>query len=132
MGARFGRNQRKKMQQQVITAQEAALHAQRTAFDAHDRLERALRDQLRLGKIPIEVEHFLSREDRSVVIHAIFDERRSNLHYQHKVSEKELAIQRDINERERLGQYLGRAIGDRIADAYAGRKDGTSKDQPHD
>jgi len=52
---------------------------------------------------------------------------RSNLHYQHEVSPKELQLQRDKDERERLGLYLGRAIADRLADAYAGRMEGTSR-----
>jgi hypothetical protein len=127
MSNRFGRNQKRKLTAMVLHAQQAALHAQGLASLAHDRLDRALRDQLEKGTVPLEVEHFLSPEQRSVVMHAIFDERRANLHYQHELSPHDLKIQRDKEERERFGQYLGRAIADRLADAYAGRDKGTSR-----
>ena len=125
MGKRFGRNQKRKLTAMVIHAQEAALHAQRHAIHANDRLAQIMRDQLSKGTIPLEVEHFLSRDQRGIVMHAIFDERRTNLHYQQEISPHELLIQRDSEERERFGLYLGRAIADRIAEAYAGKMEGT-------
>ena len=125
MGKRFGRNQKRKLTERVMRAQEAVLYAQRHAIHANDRLAQIMRDQLSKGTIPLEVEHFLSRERRGIVMHAIFDERRTNLHYQHEISPHELRIQRDSEERERFGLYLGRAIADRIAEAYAGKMEGT-------
>ena len=126
MSKRFGRNQKRKLTAMLLKAQDAALHSQRLAWEAKDKLNQALRDQLEVGQIPLEVEHFLDREQRAFVMHAIFDERRLNLHYQHEVSPHELAIQRNDAERERFGQYLGRAIADRLAEAYAGRNSGSS------
>ena len=126
MSKRFGRNQKRKLTAMLLKAQDAALHSQRLAWEAKDKLNQALRDQLDVGKIPLEVEHFLDREGRSLVMRAIFDERRSNLHYQHEVSPRELQLQRNDAERERLGLYLGRAIADRLAEAYAGRNSGSS------
>lgn len=134
MANRFGRNQKRKMQALLERSQEAAIHAQSLASNALDRwagsqekLAQALRDQLEKGKIPLEVEHFLNPEMRTIVMHAIFDERRANLHYQHAITPNELRIQRDSEERERLGQYLGRAIADRLADACAGKAQSTSR-----
>ena len=126
MARRFGRNQKRKLTDMLLHAHRAALHAQNIAAEANNRLNEALRDQLTKGTIPLEVEYFLDRKRYTIVMHAIFDERRSNLHYQHEVSLRELQIQRDCDERERFGQYLGRAIADRLAEAYAGRNQGTS------
>ena len=42
MSNRFGRNQRRKMRDQVLHAQEAALHAQKLAFEAHQKLAMGL------------------------------------------------------------------------------------------
>lgn len=137
MAKRFGRNQKRKMQQEVVAAQKAVERAQKAVeraqsltAKAEDRLQKALREQLSKGTIPLEVEHFLSPEQRAIVMRAIFDERRANLHYQHQVSEREMQIQWDSEERERFGLYLGRAIADRIADAYAGRNEGSSRAVP--
>ena len=113
----------------VVQAQDATIHSQKLASQAQDKLNEALRDQLAVGKIPLEAEHFLSREGRQIVLRVIFDERRSNLHYQHEVSPRELQLQRDAAERERFGQYLGRAIADRLAEAYAAHKSGSSVNQ---
>ena len=131
MANRFGRNQKRKLTAMVLNAQagarQAKLEAEQARREADVKLAQALREHLAAGVIPIEVEHFLSRESRSIVMHAIFDEHRSNLHYQHEVSPRDLQIQRDSEERERFGQYLGRAIADRLAEAYAGRNEGTSR-----
>lgn len=127
MANRFGRNQKRKMQTQVLEAQREAQRYQMTAHSALDKMNAVMRDQLSRGTIPLEVEHFLDREGRDIVMHVIFDERRANLHYQHKISPSELQIQRDKDERERLGLYLGRAIADQLAEAYAGREKGSSR-----
>lgn len=127
MARRFGRNQKRKMQAQVLEAQREAQRYQMTAHNALDKMNAVMRDQLSKGTIPLEVEHFLDREGRGIIMHAIFDERRASLHYQHVVSPRELQIQRDSEERERFGLYLGRAIADRLAEAYAGRDRGSSR-----
>jgi hypothetical protein len=127
MAKRFGRNQRRKLLEELCTARSEASKAQLRAFDAENKLDESLRDQLRKGKVPLEVEHFLSPDRRNIVMHTIYDERRSNLHYQYQISPKELELQRDKKEREQFAMYLGRAIADRLADSYAGMIEGTSK-----
>jgi hypothetical protein len=131
MANRFGRNQKRKLTAMMAIAQagerQAKQEAERARREADTKLAQALREHLAAGKVPLEVEHFLSRERHAFVMHAIFDERRANLHYQHEVSARELQIQRNSEERERLGLYLGRAIADRLAEAYAGRQEGTSR-----
>jgi len=126
MAKRFGRNQKRKLLDVLNKAQHELMHANSRAAQAETTLQEVLRDQLYKGKIPLEVEHFLSREGRGVVMHAMFDRQRSNLHYQHNICPEELQLRRNKNERERFGMYLGRAIADRIADAYTGAKDGSS------
>jgi hypothetical protein len=131
MANRFGRNQKRKLTAMVLAAEAHAMAAQDKADqvrrEADQKLAQALREHLAAGKVPLEVEHFLSREGRGIVMHAIFDARRADLHYQHQVDPRELQLQRDSEERERFGQYLGRAIADRLAEAYAGRSEGTSR-----
>ena len=46
MANRFGRNQKRKMQAQLLHAQEATFHAQRMTFDALNKWEAAVRRQL--------------------------------------------------------------------------------------
>jgi len=127
MAKRFGRNQKRKLLDILEIARREASKAQWRAGDAEIELKNVLRDQLRKGSIPLEVEHFLSPDSRNLVVHAIYDERRSNLHYQYQISPRELRLQRDTDEREQFAKYLGRAIADRLADAYAGASEGTSK-----
>ncbi len=127
MAKRFGRNQKRKLLEVVEAARREASKAQWRAGDAEIELKNVLRDQLRKGSIPLEVEHFLSPDSRNIVMRAIYDERRSNLHYQYQISPKELELKRDKDEREHFAKYLGRAIADRLADAYAGASQGTSK-----
>ena len=134
MANRFGRNQKRKLTAKVMAAEARALEAKHRADqvrrEADRKLAQALREHLAVGKIPLEVEHFISSAERGIVMHAIFDERRANLHYQHEVSPYDLRIQRDSEERERFGLYLGRAIADRIAEACAGRSEGSSRSNP--
>ena len=131
MSARFGRNQKRKMQQQVLEAQARAQAAKdkadRAMREADSKLAQAMREHLAAGRIPLEVEHFIDHSERRIIMHAIFDEKRANLHYQHAVTPNELRIERDSQERERFGQYIGRAIADRLAEAYAGREKGNSR-----
>lgn len=134
MAKRFGRNQKRKMREEIdmlerrVNGLQFELKGSRKSEnETNARLVNIMRDQLAKGTIPLEVEHFLSHERRNIIMHVILDERRANLHCQREISPHELKIQRDSDERERFGQYLGRAIADRIADAYAGQKDGTSK-----
>jgi hypothetical protein len=137
MARRFGRNQRRKMRTEVESLA-FALRAEkhfRAKVDGElreirSKLATVLRDQLAKGVVPLEVEHFLSRDQHNVIMHAIFDERRSNLHYQHQISPSDLIIKRDAEERDAFGLYLGRAIADRIAEAYAGRNEGTNPTRP--
>jgi hypothetical protein len=134
VSARFGRNQRRKLLERIDEL-EQDVHIGRvmenglrlTLADERAKLAQVLRDQLGKGVIPLEVEHFINPEQRTVIMRAIFDERRANLHYQHAVSPHDLRIQRDREERERFGLYLGRAIADRIADAYAGQQQSSSR-----
>ena len=126
MANRFGRNQKRKLTELMTQAQRESEKAQRKARDAETMLATVMREQLSKGMIPLEVEHFLSRERYNTVMHIIFDERRANLHYQHELSLNDTKITRDRAERERFGQYLGRAIADKIAEAYAGRYDRTT------
>jgi hypothetical protein len=134
MARRFGRNQKRVMREMLASAEakiagnERAAKSRESALQA--KLATVLRDQLAKGVIPLEVEHFLSADQRNVVMHAIFDERRANLHYQHQLSPKDLMIQRDAEQREAFGLYLGRAIADRIAEAYDGQREGTSRPLP--
>jgi hypothetical protein len=131
MANRFGRNQKRKLTAMVVEAQARAMEAKGRADqvrrDADQKLAQALREHLAVGRIPLEVEHFMDREQHALTMHVIFDERRSNLHYQHRISPRELELQRDRDERERLGLYIGRAIADRLAEAYAGKMNGTSR-----
>lgn len=59
MSARFGRNQKRKMQQQVLEAQARALSAKnkadQTLREADCKLAQALREHLATGRIPLEV-----------------------------------------------------------------------------
>lgn len=130
MAKRFGRNQKRKLTSRVIAAEARALavkaKADQAMRDADLKLAVALREHLANGRIPLVVEHFLSREGRQLIMRAMLDERRSNLHYQHSVSPRELQLQQDRDERERFGLYLGRAIADRLAEAYAGKAEGRS------
>jgi hypothetical protein len=99
MARRFGRNQRRKMRTEVESLA-FALRAEkhfRAKVDGElreirSKLATVLRDQLAKGVVPLEVEHFLSRDQHNVIMHAIFDERRSNLHYQHQISPSDLII----------------------------------------
>jgi hypothetical protein len=134
MAKRFGRNQRRKLRDEIAAVRAETENQRRLCQDARWEAERraadlakALRDQLSKGVIPLEDEHFISPEMRSIIMHAIFDERRSDLHYQQELSPNDLRIHRDQEERERLGLYLGRAIADRLADAYAGRDRSSSR-----
>ena len=130
MANRFGRNQKRKLTELMTQAKRESEKAkresekaQRKERDAENMLATVMREQLSKGMIPLEVEHFLSRKRYNSVMHVIFDERRANLHYQHELSPNDMRIARDRAERERFGQYLGRAIADKIAEAYAGRYD---------
>jgi hypothetical protein len=127
MSKRFGRNQKRKLMETLEAAKRQAQAAEYRVHSAENKLKDALRDQLAKGVIPLEVEHFLSRDGRNIVIHAIYDERRSNLHYQHEISPREIQLKRDADERDAFAMYLGRAIADRIAEACAGVKEGRSK-----
>lgn len=127
MAKRFGRNRKRKLLEIVETARREASKAQWRAFDAEEKLKDALRDQLAKGVIPIEVEHFISRDGRNIIMHTIYDERRRNLRYQYEISPRELQLKRDQEEREQFAMYLGRAIADRLADASAGADAGTSR-----
>lgn len=124
---RFGRNQKRKLLEVVEAARSEASKAQWRAFDAEKKLKDALQDQLAKGKIPLEVEHFVSHDGRGIIMRAIYDERRRNLHYHYEISPKELQLKRDEKEREQFAMYLGRAIADRLADASAGADEGTSR-----
>lgn len=127
MANRFGRNQKRKLQETLAIARRETSKAQWRAFDAENKLKDALRDQLSKGMVPLEVEHFLSPDERNIVMRAIYDERRTNLHYNYQASPKELQLKRDADERDRFGIYIGRAIADRLADAIAGAVKGTSR-----
>ena len=62
MANRFGRNQKRKMQAQLLHAQEATFHAQRLAFGALDKWEAAVRRQSETGATPPEVGDCPSRD----------------------------------------------------------------------
>lgn len=127
MANRFGRNQKRKLLEVVEAAKRETTKAQYQASMAESKLKDALRDQLSKGVIPIEVEHFLSAEKRNIVMRAIYDERRTNLHYNYQMSPDELRLKRNADERDSFGMYIGRAIADRLADAIAGATEGSSR-----
>jgi len=133
MSKRFGRNQKRKLRQEIDTLERRVRGVQfelagsrKSENETNARIAKVMRDQLVKGAIPLEVEHFLSRDQRGIILHAIFDEKRRNLHYQHQISANELRLQRDSEERERLGEYLGRAIADSLAEAISGKEDGST------
>lgn len=126
MSNRFGRNQKRKLRAS-LRACETALAAERSfaqqsAVRHKEQIAAVLRHNMESGRVPMTVEHFIDPQAMRTVIHVIMDERRENLHYQHAVSELELTRLRDTEEREMFALYLGRAIADLLADAFAERR----------
>lgn len=125
MSKRFGRNQRRAMREEIAALQ---LSAERERQNAHHALEserhklaEVLRHHMRAGTVPVDVEYFIEPREMNLVMHAIYDERRANLHYQHAIGPQEMRRMRDGQEREMFGIYLGRMVADALANAIAAK-----------
>lgn len=123
MAKRYGRNQRRAQREQIASLEAATIALDRRRLreveSEREKLARVLRHHIAAGSVPVSVEHFIDPREMNLVMHAIYDERRANLHYQHAIGPREAYKMRNDEEREMFGLYLGRMVADALANAIA-------------